>query len=152
MKVVLTQDVKKLGKRGDVVEVADGYGRNVLIRRGLGVEGNKANLNTAAQRKESKEFKSQVAADEAVIMASQLKAVNAVIPVKTGEDGRVFGSVTAKDICDAVEAQYKFKLDKKNIKLKTPIKTTGEYDVEVWVHQNVTGTVHISVVEEKSEA
>ena len=110
MKVVLTQDVKKLGKRGDVVEVADGYGRNVLIRRGLGVEGNKANLNTAAQRKESKEFKSQVAADEAVIMASQLKAVNAVIPVKTGEDGRVFGSVTAKDICDAVEAQYKLSL------------------------------------------
>lgn len=148
MKVVLLQDVKKLGKRGDIVEVADGYGRNVLIRRGLGVEGNKANINTATQRQEAKEFKSQVAADEAVIMASQLKAVKVVIPVQTGEDGRIFGSVTAKDICDAIENQYKFKLDKKNIKLKNPIKTTGEYDVEVWIHQNVTSEVHISVVAE----
>mgnify|MGYP000783156231 CR=1 FL=1 len=101
MKVVLLQDVKKLGKRGDVVEVADSYGRNVLIRRGLGAEGTKANLNTAEQRRESKEFKSKVAADEAVIMASQLKKVKAVIKVQSGEDGRVFGSVTAKDICDA---------------------------------------------------
>lgn len=89
MKVVLLQDVKKLGKRGDVVEVADSYGRNVLIRRGLGAEGTKANLNTAEQRRESKEFKSKVAADEAVIMASQLKKVKAVIKVQSGEDGRV---------------------------------------------------------------
>lgn len=95
MKVVLLQDVKKLGKRGDVVEVADSYGRNVLIRRGLGAEGTKANLNTAEQRRESKEFKSKVAADEAVIMASQLKKVKAVIKVQSGEDGRMkqFGSL-----------------------------------------------------------
>ena len=151
MKVVLLQDVKKLGKRGDVVEVADSYGRNVLIRRGLGAEGTKANLNTAEQRRESKEFKSKVAADEAVIMASQLKKVKAVIKVQSGEDGRVFGSVTAKDICDAVKEQYGFELDKKNIRLKNPknpIRTTGEYDVEVWVHQQVTSEVHISVVAE----
>ena len=133
MKVVLLQDVKKLGKRGDVVEVADSYGRNVLIRRGLGAEGTKANLNTAEQRRESKEFKSKVAA---------------VIKVQSGEDGRVFGSVTAKDICDAVKEQYGFELDKKNIRLKNPIRTTGEYDVEVWVHQQVTSEVHISVVAE----
>ena len=73
MKVVLLQDVKKLGKSGDVVEVADGYGRNVLIRRGLGIEGNKVTLQEAAQKKESREFQSQVAADEAEIMAAQLK-------------------------------------------------------------------------------
>ena len=72
MKVVLLQDVKKMGKKGDVVEVSDGYGRNVLIRKGLGVEGTKANLNTAAQRQESKVFKDKVAADEAVILAAQL--------------------------------------------------------------------------------
>ena len=83
MKVVLLQDVKKIGKKGDVIEVADGYGRNVLIRKGLGVEGTKANLNTAAQRKESKVFKDKVAADEAVIMASQLKNVKVVIKVQT---------------------------------------------------------------------
>lgn len=148
MKVVLLQDVKKMGKRGDVVEVSDGYGRNVLIRKGLGVEGTKANLNTAAQRQESKVFKDQVAADEAVIMAAQLKKVKVVIKVQCGEDGRIFGSVTGKDISEALEKQYKFKLEKKNIRLKSPIKTLGEYDVEVWVHQQVTSTVHVSVVAE----
>lgn len=97
MKVVLLQDVKKLGKRGDVVEVADSYGRNVLIRRGLGAEGTKANLNTAEQRRESKEFKSKVAADEAVIMASQLKKVkrsSKCSPVRT--DG--FSAVSRQKI------------------------------------------------------
>ena len=126
MKVVLLQDVKKMGKKGDVIEVSDGYGRNVLI----------------------KEFKSQVAADEAVIMAAQLKKVKVVIKVQCGEDGRVFGSVTGKDISEALQTQYKFKLDKKNIRLESPIKATGEYDVEVWVHQNVTSTVHVSVIPE----
>ena len=130
MKVVLLQDVKKMGKKGDVIEVSDGYGRNVLIRKGLGVEGTRQNLNTAAQRQEAKEFKSQVAADEAVIMAAQLKKVK------------------GKDISEALQAQYKFKLDKKNIRLESPIKATGEYDVEVWVHQNVTSTVHVSVIPE----
>ena len=146
MKVVLLQDVKKMAKKGDVVEVSDGYGRNVLIRKGLGVEGTRANLNTAAQRQESKVFKDKVAADEAIIMAAQLKKVKVVIKVKSGEDGRVFGSVTGKDISDALKAQYKFDLDKKNIRLKNPIKTVGEYDVEVWVHQQTTSTVHVSVV------
>ena len=129
MKVVLLQDVKKMGKKGDVIEVADAYGRNVLIRKGLGVEGTKANLNTASQRQEAKEFKR-------------------VIKVQSGEDGRIFGSVTGKDISEALEKQYKFKLEKKNIRLKAPIKTVGEYDVEVWVHQQVTSTVHVSVVTE----
>lgn len=148
MKVVLLQDVKKIGKKGDVIEVSDGYGRNVLIRKGLGVEGTKANLNTAAQRQESKVFKDKVAADEAVIMAAQLKKVRVVIKVQCGEDGKIFGSVTGKDISEALEKQYKFKLEKKNIRLKSPIKTLGEYDVEVWVHQQVTSSVHVSVVAE----
>ncbi|WP_296959061.1 50S ribosomal protein L9 [uncultured Dialister sp.] len=148
MKVVLLQDVKKIGKKGDVIEVSDGYGRNVLIRKGLGVEGTKANLNTAAQRQESKVFKDKVAADEAVIMAAQLKKVKVVIKVQCGEDGKIFGSVTGKDISEALEKQYKFKLEKKNIRLKSPIKTLGEYDVEVWVHQQVTSSVHVSVVAE----
>lgn len=148
MKVVLLQDVKKIGKKGDVIEVSDGYGRNVLIRKGLGVEGTKANLNTATQRQESKVFKDKVAADEAVIMAAQLKKVKVVIKVQCGEDGKIFGSVTGKDISEALEKQYKFKLEKKNIRLKSPIKTLGEYDVEVWVHQQVTSSVHVSVVAE----
>ena len=149
MKVVLTQDVKNLGKRGDVLEVKDGYGRNVIIKKGLGVEGTAANLNTAAQRKESREFKSKVAADEAVVMAAQLKKVKAEISVRVGEDGKIFGSVTAKDISETLEKKYGFKLDKKNIKLKDPIKAPGEYEIEVWVHPQVTATISLSVIPEK---
>ena len=148
MKVVLLQDVKKLGKRGDVVEVSDGYGRNVLIRRGLGLEGTKSNLNIAAQRQESKKFQSQVAKDEAVIMASQLKKVKIVIPMQSGEDGKVFGSVTPKYISGVLEKDHNITIDKKNIKLKEPIKSLGEYDVEIWVHPQITSTIHVSVVEE----
>lgn len=148
MKVVLLQDVKKLGKRGDVVEVSDGYGRNVLIRRGLGLEGTKSNLNIAAQRQESKKFQSQVAKDEAVIMASQLKKVKIVIPMQSGEDGKVFGSVTPKYISEVLEKDHNITIDKKNIKLKEPIKALGEYDVEIWVHPQITSTIHVSVVEE----
>lgn len=149
MKVVLLQDVKKLGKRGDVIEAADGYARNVLIKRGLAVEGTQANLNTAAQRKESKAFKSQVAADEAIVMASQLKKVKAEIKVHVGEDGRIFGSVTAKDISETLETKYGFKLDKKNIKIKEPIKQVGNYEVEVWIHPQVTSTIQLAVVSDK---
>ena len=149
MKVVLTQDVKNLGKRGDVIEVKDGYGRNVIIKKGLGVEGTAANLNTAAQRKESKEFKSKVAADEAAVMAAQLKKVKAEISVRVGEDGKIFGSVTAKDISETLEKKYGFKLDKKNIKLKDPIKSPGDYEIEVWVHPQVTATISLSVTAEK---
>ena len=149
MKVVLTQDVKGLGKRGDVLEVKDGYGRNVIIKKGLGVEGTAANLNTAAQRKESREFKSKVAADEAVVMAAQLKKVKAEIAVRVGEDGKIFGSVTAKDISETLEKKYGFKLEKKNIKLKEPIKSPGEYEIEVWVHPQVTATIALSVIPEK---
>lgn len=148
MKVVLLQDVKKLGKRGDVVEVSDGYGRNVLIRRGLGLEGTKSNLNIAAQRQESKKFQSQVAKDEAVIMASQLKKVKIVIPMQSGEDGKVFGSVTPKYVSEVLEKDHNITIDKKNIKLKEPIKSLGEYDVEIWVHPQITSTIHVSVVEE----
>lgn len=148
MKVVLLQDVKKLGKRGDVVEVSDGYGRNVLIRRGLGLEGTKSNLNIAAQRQESKKFQSQVAKDEAVIMASQLKKVKIVVPMQSGEDGKVFGSVTPKYISEVLEKDHNITIDKKNIKLKEPIKSLGEYDVEIWVHPQITSTIHVSVVEE----
>ena len=104
--------------------------------------------NTAHQRQESKEFKSQVAADEAEIMASQLKKVKLVIKVQTGEDGRVFGSVTARDISEALKQQYKFDFDKKKIMLDQPIKAVGEYDVDLWVHPKVKGTIHVSVVAE----
>ncbi len=148
MKVVLLQDVKKMGKRGEIIEVSDGYGRNVLIRKGLAAEGTAANLNTATQKKASNEHRAAVAEDEAVIMASQLKKVEVTVKVHTGEDGKIFGSVTAKDICDAVKNKYRFELDKKNVKLKDPIKMTGDYEVAVWVHPEITSIIRLHIIPE----
>ena len=95
------------------------------------MEGTKSNLNIAAQRQESKKFQSQVAKDEAVIMASQLKKVKIVIPMQSGEDGKVFGSVTPKYISEVLEKDHNITIDKKNIKLKEPIKSLGEYDLSL---------------------
>ena len=146
MKVVLLQDVKKMGKKGDVVEVSDGYGRNVLIRKGLGVEGTKANLNTAAQRQESKVFKDQVAADEAVIMAAQLKKVKVVIKVQCGEDGRIFGSVTGKDVADVLKKAHQIDIDKRKISIKNEVTGVGTYDAIIKVHPEITSTIKVHVV------
>jgi len=130
MKVVLLEDVKKVGKKGEIVEVSDAYGRNVLIKKGLGLEG------------------TATANDEAKILAAQLTKVEVTVKVRMGEEGRVFGSVTAKDISDAAKAQYKVDIDKKKIEIKEPLKTLGVHDVVVRVHPEITSTIKVNVVAE----
>ena len=139
MKVVLLEDVKKVGKKGEIVEVSDAYGRNVLIKKGLGLEGTATNVNNAKQKQESIAHNKAVANDEAKILAAQLTKV---------EEGRVFGSVTAKDISDAAKAQYKVDIDKKKIEIKEPLKTLGVHDVLVRVHPEITSTIKVNVVAE----
>lgn len=146
MKVILLEDVKKVGKKGDIVEVAEAYGRNVLIKRGLGLEGTPQNLNNAKQKMASVAHKKQVDNDEATILASQLSKVSVSIPVKMGDGGRVFGSVTAKDISDALASQVKVTVDKKKIELKESIKTLGTHDVLIRVHPEITTTIKVEVV------
>ncbi|MDY3983544.1 MAG: 50S ribosomal protein L9 [Veillonellaceae bacterium] len=145
MKVILLEDVKKVGKRGEIIEVSDGYGRNVLIKKGLALEGTPQNLNTAKQRQASAAHKKAVDSDEAKIMASQLAKVKVTIPVKVGEEGRVFGAVTAKDISDALKEQ-RIDIDKKKIEIKEPIKATGSYEVLIRVHPEITAIIEVTVV------
>lgn len=145
MKVILLEDVKKVGKRGEIIEVSDGYGRNVLIKKGLALEGTPQNLNTAKQRQASAAHKKAVDSDEAKIMASQLAKVKVAIPVKVGEEGRVFGAVTAKDISDALKEQ-RIDIDKKKIEIKEPIKATGAYEVLIRVHPEITAIIEVTVV------
>lgn len=145
MKVILLEDVKKVGKRGEIIEVSDGYGRNVLIKKGLALEGTPQNLNTAKQRQASAAHKKAVDSDEAKIMASQLAKVKVTIPVKVGEEGRVFGAVTAKDISDALKEQ-RIDIDKKKIEIKEPIKATGAYEVLIRVHPEITAIIEVTVV------
>lgn len=147
MKVILLEDVKKVGKRGEIIEVSEGYGRNVLIKKGQALEGTPANLNNAKQKQASAAHKKQVDNDEAKILASQLAKVQVRIPVKMGEGGRVFGSVTGKDVSDALAKQFDVAVDKKKIELKDPIKTLGVHDVVIRVHPEITTTIKVEVVE-----
>ena len=147
MKVILLQDVKKLGKKGDIIEVSEGYGRNFLLPRKLAAPGTSENLNDAKQKKAAAKHKAQVASDEAVILASQLKKVDLTIPVKVGEGGKVFGAITGKNISEAAKAQYDIDLDKKKVEIKDPIKSLGDYDVTIRVHPTITSVIKIHVVE-----
>lgn len=148
MKVVLLEDVKKVGKKGEILEVADGYGRNFLIRRGLAVEGTQQNLNNARQKEAAKAHKKQVAADEAQVLAAELKKVVVTVALKMGADGRAFNSITPAVIADAVKAKYDLDLDKKKIELKEAIRSVGEYAVTVRIHPQVTSQIQVQVISE----
>lgn len=147
MKVILLQDVKKLGKKGEIVEVSDGYGRNYLLVRKLAAPGTSENINDAKQKKAAADHRAQVASDEAVVLASELKKVELTIPVRIGEGGKVFGAVTGKDISDAAKRQYDLDLDKRKVEIKEPIKALGTYDVIIRVHPAITSVIKVHVVE-----
>ena len=145
MQVILTQDVKKLGTKGQVVEVSDGYGRNYLLPRKLAVEATAANLNVAKTKAGAKAHKERQDADEAKLMAAQLDKVTVTIPVKLGEGGKIFGSVTGKDIAAALKKEH-IDVDKKKISMKEEVTGEGIYDAVVKVHPGVTGTIKVKVV------
>lgn len=147
MKVILLQDVKKLGKKGEIVEVSDGYGRNYLLARKLAAPGTAENINDAKQKSAAAQHKAKVASDEAVILASQLKKVELTIPVRTGEGGKVFGAITGKNISDAAKEQYNLDLDKKKVEIKEPIKAVGTYDIIIRVHPTITSVIKVHVTE-----
>lgn len=148
MKVILLEDVKKLGKKGEIVDVAEGYGNNFLIKKGLAVVGTSTNINNAKQKQDATAHKKQVANDEAVVLASQLSKVHVVIPVRLGEDGRLFGSVTTKDISAALQEQFQVDVDKRKIELKEAIKTVGTHDVVVRVHPEITAMIKVTLKEQ----
>jgi large subunit ribosomal protein L9 len=147
MKVILLQDVKKLGKKGEIIEVSEGYGRNYLMPRKLAAPGTSENINDAKQKQAAAKHKAVVANDEAIVLASQLKKVELTIPVKVGEGGKIFGAITGKNISDAAKEQYDLDLDKKKVEIKDPIKSLGSYDVLIRVHPEVTSVIKVHVVE-----
>lgn len=149
MKVILLTDVKKLGKAGEIIEVADGYGRNVLIRQGKALEGTKENLNNALQKQAANRHKKQVAADEAQVLAAELKKVVLEVKLRVGADGRAFNAVTSQVISEAAKSQYDLDLDKKKIELKDPIRTVGTFPVTVRIHPEVTSLIQVRVTAEE---
>lgn len=145
MKVILLQEVKKLGKQGDVIEVSEGYARNFLLPKKLADIATSTNINNAAAQKASKARKEQQAIDEAKVLAAQIGKVEVTIPVKIGEGGKLFGSVTGKDIADALVAQHKLEIDKRKIELKDAIKSVGTYSATVRVHPEISTQIKVHI-------
>nr|WP_218039590.1 50S ribosomal protein L9 [Dendrosporobacter quercicolus] len=140
------EEVKKLGKKGDVIEVSEGYARNFLLPRKLAVEATAVNVNSINQQKASEARKRQQAIDEAKLMAAQLSKLTVTISVKTGEGGKLFGSVTGKDIADALAEQHNIELDKRKIEIKDAIKGLGTYPVIIKVHPEITSRIEVHII------
>lgn len=146
MKVILQQEVKKLGKKGEIIEVSEGYARNYLLPQKLAIPATNSNVNTAKLQKEAETRKQQRILDEAKILAAQMSKVEVTIPVKMGEGGKLFGSVTAKDIADAMSVQHKLEMDKRKIELKDSIKALGTYTVTIKIHPEVSTQIQVHII------
>ncbi len=148
MKVILLQDVKSLGKKGEIVNVSDGYARNFVLPKKLGLEANTANLNDLKLQKANADKVAQERFEAAKELAALLETKEVVLKMKSGEGGRAFGSVSSKEIVVAAREQCGLELDKKKIQLPEAIKALGAYEVAVKLHTKVTGKLKVKVVEE----
>lgn len=145
MKVVLLDDVKKVGKKGEIVDVSDGYASNFLFKKKLAVAATSGAINDAKLAKESAAFKKETELAHAKELQSLLKGKQVLLKIKSGEGGRTFGSVAAKDVGQAIEDQLKLDIDRKKIVLKEPIKTLGVHQVEIKLHPSVVGEIEVKV-------
>lgn len=147
MKVILLEDVKSLGKKGQVVNVSDGYARNMLLPKKLGVEATTKNMNDLKLQKAYEEKVAQENLDAARAFADELKDKEVVVTIKVGEGGRTFGSVSTKEISEAVKTQLGYDIDKKKMQLPNPIRELGTTIVSIRLHPKVTGELKVIVKE-----
>lgn len=148
MKVILLEDVKSLGKKGEIVNVSDGYARNFVLPKKLGVEANSANMNDLKLQKANADKVAQEQLEAAQELAKVLETKEVVVKMKSGEGGRTFGSISSKEIATAAKEQCGLELDKKKIQLPEAIKSLGVYKVNVKLHTKVTGKLKVKVIEE----
>lgn len=147
MKVILLEDVKSLGKKGQIVDVNDGYARNFILPKKLGLEATGKNLNDLKLQKQNQEKLAQEALDAAKELAKKIEAGKVEVKIKTGEGGRTFGSVSSKEVAAAVKEQMGLEVDKKKIQIKDAIRTLGTHVVPVKLHAKVTAELKVHVGE-----
>ncbi len=145
MKVILIQDVKSLGKKGQTVDVSDGYARNFILPKKLGIEANAQNINDLKLQKAHEDKVAKEQLEEAKALAAKLETLKVETVIKSGKDGRTFGSVSSKEIAEALKKQHGIEVDKKKISLDEPIRTLGTSIVTVRLHREVSAklTVHV---------
>ena len=147
MQVILLQDVKSLGKKGEIVKVSDGYARNFVIPKKLGVEATEKNKNELKLQKAHEDKVAAKKLADAKAMAEDLAGRKIIVKMKAGENGKVFGSISAKEIAAAAKEQHGLELDKKKIQVTEPIKSFGTFEVPIKLHTQVTGKLNVIVQE-----
>ena len=148
MKVTLLKDVKSLGKKGEIVEVSEGYGRNFIIPTKAGVLADAKNLNTLKLQVQNAEKIAEEKLEEAEALKKKLEEVKLIFHMKAGKDGRAFGSISTKEVQEELKKQYDISVDKKKMELDVPMKNFGGYDIKVKLHKDVEATLHVSVQSE----
>lgn len=149
MKVILLQDVKSLGKKGDTIEVNDGYARNYILPKKIGVEANGANMNDLKLQKANQAKVEKEQLEAAKELGARIESLSVTVGIKVGEGGRAFGAVTGKEIAKALSGQHSITVDKKKIVLPDSIKSVGEFDVPIRLHPKVTAELKVHVEPEK---
>ncbi len=150
MKVILLQDVKGTGKKGDIKNVSDGYARNFLIGKGLAAEATAANLNKLEGEKASAQHKIDVAKQDANAQAEKLNGKTVTVKAKAGQGGRLFGAVTLGNVADAISAQFGFSVDKRKLSVSSEMKNAGDYSAEAKLYAGISAKFTVSVVPENA--
>lgn len=146
MKVILKADIKGVGKKDEVINASDGYARNFLFPKNLAVEANVENMSKLKAKQDSNAYKKSQEKEEAKKIAEKLSKILLKIPVKSGENGKIFGGVSAKEISDLLKEEYKIEVDKKKIELKETIKTLGVRTITIKLYEGVIGNLKIDVI------
>lgn len=146
MKVILLSDIKGVGKKDEIINAADGYARNYLLPKKLAVEATAENMTKLNNKKEAASFRKDVEKQNAEELAKKLKGIMLKLKVKAGENGKIFGGITAKEISDNLKSQYNFDIDKKKIELKETIKTLGEFNITIRLFEGVVANLKVQVI------
>ena len=150
MKVILLEDIKGVGKKDQIINASDGYARNFLLPKKKAVEANSENLANLKARNDSKAYRKELDINNAKKIAEKIKNIMLDLPVKAGENGKIFGGVTSKEIAENLNKKYQIEIDKKKIILPETIKNIGSFLIEIKLYEGVSAKLRVNVVSEKS--